>query len=606
MFRTIPLCLLGFAFISFNMASAAERPIVATVLRIRGTVTKLLPGALEASEVLVDDKFPKDTSIVTGPKSFIKIKFVDNSELNMGPESKIVISEMAVDSPGIISLLKGRIRTAVQKTSDPIKKDKNKFYIRTRTAAMGVRGTDFQTIYNPDNHVTSLLTYKGAVAMAKIDDKAQTNLEKSNTEVIRDNDNSIREVKIIPGKQLGEKEEITNALSYGHTVIVSPGQNSFTSDALIKSSEPVSISEMQLNALYKNTDFKEKNILNLNSGIDLKNQKIELQTVAQKAPLEGFYNKKTGEYAPKSGGFIDQNTGLYIARLADNSGDFDADTGDYFAPKGLVLDAKKGFILDKNADVKPELLALQEDMNKSIARDRVVGNLDGEVKLAAKSLREKFIRNQLAFSLGFGNQDLKMKSSGRDVQASGVPKINVLLQFASINRFAALLGFNYSSVGYKDLLISGDQQDSKSLFTLSTGLKYALTNRVDLVSFLSLDQGHYGGKKGVSPDTYFFKRVVLTKLSLGADVLVAKSNNFSLMGNLYGTLGFRKKYNDLVIKEISEFTFRLTPQYAIDERKTIGIGFFLKKENSNNINSFGMNEQQRDDHGVELKYMIEL
>ena len=73
---------------------AAKAPI-AKVLKIRGAVTKLLPGATQATLVQEGDDLLEDTSIVTGEKSFIKIKFIDKSELNMGPESKIVIAEMS-------------------------------------------------------------------------------------------------------------------------------------------------------------------------------------------------------------------------------------------------------------------------------------------------------------------------------------------------------------------------------------------------------------------------------------------------------------------------------------------------------------------------------
>ncbi|MBC7714077.1 MAG: FecR domain-containing protein [Rhizobacter sp.] len=602
-FKSSGLLCLAF-FISQN--TFAARPNVATVIKMRGTVTKLVPGELVASTVTADDKFPEDTSIVTGPKSFVKIKFVDNSELNMGPDSKIVIAEMGTDSVGIISLLKGRIRTEVQKTLNPAEKDKNKFYIRTRTAAMGVRGTDFQTIYNPDNRMTSLLTYKGAVAMAKIDEKTHQRLEESNTEIIRDSDNTVREIKVIPEKQVGEKEELVKVLNGTNTVVVPAGQNSFASDALKKSSLPVQISPVQLNALYKNTEFKEKNILNLKSGNDLKDQKLDLQAAPQKAPAEGMYNAKNGDFAPKAGGFIDQNTGLYIAPVTENIGNFDADTGDYFAPAGLVLDSKKGFVLAQNADVKPELLAMREDMNRSIARDRVVGDLDGEVVIDAKSLREKFIRDRLYFTASFGTQELQLKNNNHDVKDNGAVKLNVLWQIASTNRFSPILGLTYSKVSLKDLINSGDAQDSSGLFAFAFGTKYALTRRVDLVSFLSLDQGHYAGQTSTLPDTYRFKRVVVTKLNLGVDAELVRSNRFSLMGNLTGTFGFRKKYNDLTITKISGFGLKITPQYALDERKSLGLGLFMNRENSTVATSFGPNEQKREDRGFELKYIVDL
>ena len=42
-------------------------------------------------------------------------------------------------------------------------------FIKTKTAAMGVRGTDFTSIYNPSLQNTSVVTFEGDVRLAKID-----------------------------------------------------------------------------------------------------------------------------------------------------------------------------------------------------------------------------------------------------------------------------------------------------------------------------------------------------------------------------------------------------------------------------------------------------
>ncbi len=260
--KFINLIVLAVITPSIVAANISNNPI-AEVVKIRGEITQLSPGARMARKVELGDKFIEDTSIVTGQKSFIKIKFIDNSELNVGPESKIVITEMKTDSVGIISLLKGRIRTEVQKSA--LGPSANKFFIKTRTAAIGVRGTEFQTIYNPENKMTSLLTYKGEVAMAKVDEKTYAKLEeKPSKEVVRDE--VTKDLKIIekPVKELDEVAELNKVLKDKAAVLVPSGQNSFASDTLKKTSLPVKISPVQLEALYKNEDFNEKSSKNLN------------------------------------------------------------------------------------------------------------------------------------------------------------------------------------------------------------------------------------------------------------------------------------------------------------------------------------------------------
>lgn len=597
---------------------AAKTPI-ASVAKIRGNVTKLLPGALEATVLEAGDQLPEDTSIVTGPKSFVKIVFIDKSELNMGPESKIVISEMNPNEQvGIISLLKGRIRTEVEKSQKPNSQNQNKFYIRTRTAALGVRGTDFQTIYNPENRMTSLLTYKGAVAMAKVDENTHQRFETSETKVVRDDVTKAPEIQKIPGKIIDENTELKKVLASSDVVIVPPGQSSFSSQALKKSSLPVKISPVQLNALYKNTEFNEKNLVNLKPANMDKEVGPLIAVAPQSAPADGLYNAKNGDFAPRAGGFIDDVTGLYVAPEAGStfdskngvyvsgkSGEIDADTGQYVAPKGLILDAQKGFVVEKNAEVKPELLALREDLNKSIARDVVVGDLDGEVVIAAKTLREKFIRDHLSFMLGMGGEKIKV-NDGMDMDADKPYKFNVEWQIASTNRFAPLLGLSYESTEFDDLSNRGFSQDSKAQFDMTVGLKYALTNRVDLVSKLVLDQSLYAVQTSVSPDVFNLNRIVITKINLGAMAELMRSNHFSLNAEFFANMGFRKRFNNAVVSGISGFSFKLMPQYALDEKRSLAFGFVMENESAKVGTGLITNDIKREKRALELKYTTNL
>jgi hypothetical protein len=257
------------AFFIFFCRNSFAITNIAEVVKVRGEVTQLSPGAKDARQVSIGDKLAEDTSILTGAKSFIKIKFLDESELNLGPESKIIISEMKKDSPGVISLLKGRMRTEVQKSTSS---NENKFFVKTRTAAMGIRGTDFQTIYNPENKITSLLTYKGSVAMAKIDDSQYQKLEeidqKESILVERKNSGKSVEIKNIPSDEISTVSTLNKILSKKETVFVPPGQISLVNNIVKRTSLPIKISNLQLNALYKNTEYieaGEKPIIPVNS-----------------------------------------------------------------------------------------------------------------------------------------------------------------------------------------------------------------------------------------------------------------------------------------------------------------------------------------------------
>ncbi len=105
----------------------------------------------------------------TSAKSFAKILFKDKSTMSVAPKSTVQIVQFKDKKPGILNLLKGKIKSQVTKNYMNIKKDKSKLYITTKTAAMGVRGTEFQVSYNTSKKHTNLVTFSGAVAFAKLE-----------------------------------------------------------------------------------------------------------------------------------------------------------------------------------------------------------------------------------------------------------------------------------------------------------------------------------------------------------------------------------------------------------------------------------------------------
>lgn len=600
--------------------------LIAEVIKIRGEVTQLSVGSKMAQRVALGDKFQEDTSILTGAKSFVKIRFIDNSELSIGPQSKIIISEMKKDSVGIISLLKGRIRTEVGR--DVAKPNANKFFIKTRTAAMGVRGTDFQTIYNPENKMTSLLTYQGVVAMVKVDETSYKKLEQPKVlTILRDDASKAPEIKEVTLKQLDEVQELNKVLANKAVVFVAPGQSAFSSDSLKKTSQPVRISPLQLEALYKNQDFLEKTAANLNlqSAADAL-FKPTLKVAKQVAPAEGSYNESNGDFTPRSGGFIDLNTALYVAPLKEalldpstgvyetqNIGAIDAQTGQYVAPKGLILDANKGFILpegegETSVAKKPELLALREDLNQSIASDVV---LRGSQPVTAKmfNIDQKFIRDRMSFSLWSLDQNIKSNENSTtapylELNSSGSIRFQIDWQMATNNRFGPLVGIDYSIVNFKKKANPSVTQGSEKLLGLSYGFQYALTETVNLYSKFGLHQEHYLDQTSSgNMNTYSLKKVVITRLTAGANAEFFRFNKWSLEGSAGGLFTFRKRINDLVVNMGSGFILEALPKYKLSEKKWLGLGVKIENQSQKIMGSTGLNQAKRSTGGLELKYI---
>lgn len=360
-----PKVLLMTAFLS--TAALAEDAGVAKVLILRGQVkAKLLNGTI--IDVKADQSIPEGSVLQTAEKSFVKLIFIDKSQMNLGPNSQMVINSFPKKEAGIITLVKGQIRSQVTKDyMDIDDKTKSKLYIKTKTAAMGIRGTDFQVNFNPENQNTALITFEGKVAMAHIDKAA-------------------REDKFDQGK-------LERVVSSEKAVMVEHGQISAVNlNVAERAMAPTLLGTKQIDALAENetgikesTDSDKKQYRNpLPPGADsavFSNAQPEMARSndnTAKSDPNGFFNPKTGEYKLPAGSIIDLTTVNIIPPPAnavfdpntktfvvpESYGKIDKSTGEYKAPEGLKLGNDGKFVM-----VDPEAYARTQVINKEEKKD---------------------------------------------------------------------------------------------------------------------------------------------------------------------------------------------------------------------------------------------
>ena len=287
------------------------------------------------------------TVILTGPRSFAKLLFADKSSVNIGPKSSMEITNFPKKSEGkagIITLIKGQVRSKVTKdyVGDEDKEKKSKLFVKTETAALGVRGTDFQVNYNTDNQITSLITFTGEVAIVRIDSEAG---------------------------QL-DSNEMERRVSSNEAVVVRRGEYSGVSPRVPEASAPVRISPQQFEALEQNESLQSStssagssgNQPKYNSvippGVDAKafssdgqgaeeavssaagseaveNVKREIVQEKSVAQTDTQASEQSQANVPRAGGFVDIATAQYIPPPQDSV--YDANTGVYI-PSSRVGD----------------------------------------------------------------------------------------------------------------------------------------------------------------------------------------------------------------------------------------------------------------------------
>ena len=352
--------LIGLTILVFSQLLFANENNIAKVVIMKGQVTAKLKDGTDI-EVKVDQSFPEGVSLQTAQKSFVKLIFIDKSQMNLGPNSHLVINAFPKAEAGIITLVKGQIRSQVTKDyMEMDDKNKSKLYIKTKTAAMGIRGTDFQVNFNADNQNTSLITFEGKVAMSHID-KNQ------------------REDQFDQGK-------LEKFVSSEKAVMVEHGQISAVNlNVAERAMAPTLLGTKQIEALKNNesgtkesTDGDKKQYRNaLPPGADssifsnVSKDSNQAKDSSANSDSNGFFNSKTGEYKLPAGSIIDLNTVNIIPPPAnavfdpntktyvvpENFGKIDKSSGEYLPPTGLKLGTDGKFILiDPSAYAKSQII----------------------------------------------------------------------------------------------------------------------------------------------------------------------------------------------------------------------------------------------------------
>ncbi len=152
-----------------SLTHSAFAAKVAVVKLVRGEA--FVQDVGKTTPLKVDDWVEDGAMVKTHEKSFVKLVFIDKSQMNVGPNSEMKIESFSGKDSGVIDLVKGKIRSQVSKDYLQINKDKSKLFIKTKNAVMGVRGTDFMISTNGLN--TSTVLFEGEVVFNKLDSNRQ-------------------------------------------------------------------------------------------------------------------------------------------------------------------------------------------------------------------------------------------------------------------------------------------------------------------------------------------------------------------------------------------------------------------------------------------------
>jgi hypothetical protein len=611
----------GLLFTIFSTSIFASSLDTVEVLKIKGLSSQLSIGSRQARYLTTDDRLKDDSSILTSSKSSVKLKFADNSELVIGADSKVVLSQIDTSKTLVLNVLKGKIRVNL---SNKDKADSaSRIFVRTRSALIASSSGDFSVYYNSENKITSTLAFKGKISIARADesffDQFIINTAK---EYYRDDSTKLIESRTKTLPALNEADIYQKYFSSLDSRTVSEGQVSFAITETSKASIPVLISPEQFEVINKNNFLDEKVD---NEIIPYTSKNIVSKDIIKLVNLSNpdlHLDLSKSEFAPKAGGFIDFKTGHYISPdrnskldssktiyRSESIGNFDEKTGQYIAPVGLILDAKAGFSVIEEKSNDPKLIVLKDDLNENIAK--FILATPEEKGRVVHVISEKYVRDRINLSLSNYNSELTINDGlssdiYKQIKAKNSLGFNFDWRVATLNRFAPSISFNYYQSRFPNKDSSGVGVASNSLYNLKFGLNYAQSDAVNLFLKIGLIQNHYFDQQTNSnPHTYNLKKLVQTQLCVGSDFDFLKYHRISLSGEVEGQFSFRKKINNFIVSNGIGYSAELFTRYRLSNHNWLSLGYKLQNQFVKIRNSITENRQQTSFASPEIRATFE-
>lgn len=327
-FNLMKHCTILFVLVITPSSYAAQHIAVAKI--VKGNVSYLPIGARNARKLKKGTKLYKDTSIYVNGKGFAKIRYINSSSLVVGPNSKVSLEMDLSDKTSLVNLVSGKIRAAVDKNP----KNDKKFLVKTSSATMGVRGTEFQVSFAPKAKKTSLLTFEGQVDMKK--SKAITQTVSASNQV-----SQIKESLL----------EDPTPVKKGDFLRIAK-----TDD---KDAKKVKINPKQFVLMKKDKS------LGANKVVLSRKEKSEISKEVKKLEKDFAKDLEGKDSEAQSFGYVDFDKGVYIPPLDTEKGKFLGNVGNdgsYIPPKGVEVDENKGIVL--KAKTSKEIKEFIDKVNK--------------------------------------------------------------------------------------------------------------------------------------------------------------------------------------------------------------------------------------------------
>lgn len=133
---------------------------------VKGDVTYLSKGSKKFKKARINKKVCQGDRVKTAEKSRAKVVMADQNELNISPQTDLLIEVYSDNKKAVLNVLNGKVRSNVkQKYKDS---QASHYRVKTKSAVAGVRGTQFMASFDSRTNQSQVVTFEGEVAVGEM------------------------------------------------------------------------------------------------------------------------------------------------------------------------------------------------------------------------------------------------------------------------------------------------------------------------------------------------------------------------------------------------------------------------------------------------------
>ena len=133
---------------------------------VKGKVSYKKKSKKKFKKARINKKICQGDLVKTEKNSRAKIVMADQNEINISPNTELLIEVYQKNKKAVLNVLNGKVRSNVKKKYQD--NNNSHYRVKTKSAVAGVRGTEFLASYNSRTNQSKVVTFEGEVFVGKI------------------------------------------------------------------------------------------------------------------------------------------------------------------------------------------------------------------------------------------------------------------------------------------------------------------------------------------------------------------------------------------------------------------------------------------------------